>query len=423
MLCKTFFVYYTAFFVAWQGLCNIFPEKGDKNRKKSKKSPKNFKLCLEKRYEMVYTITARDQYAEVAPLNGRVNRMKKMKVAVIGYGGMGGWHVDRILKSDVAELAGIYDIRRERSELAQSRGIRAYTSLRELLQDEEIELVTVAIPNDAHEDVVVKALNAGKNVICEKPVALSLESLDRMIAAAEKNGVRFTTHQNRRWDVDYLAMQQIHDSGELGKVISLESRVFGSRGIPSDWRCEKVHGGGMLYDWGIHLIDQALMIFGFDGIESVYCICDHITNKEVDDGFRLDLNFKSGQRATVEIGTYNFIQMPRFYLRAEKGSALISDWREEAQVVRCTHWHESEVLPVETAAGLTKTMAPRDHITTETYSLPKPASDVHDFYRNFIKAIRGEGEQFVTHAQMRTDLKVILAAFESAETGKVVKFN
>ena len=381
-----------------------------------KKERKWFILCMIK-----ITLAVR---RSLLPRTGKrmVYIMKKMKVAVIGYGGMGGWHTEKLLKSDVAELAGVYDIRRERNELAESRGIHAYGSFREVLQDPEVELLTVAVPNDAHEDVVVKALNAGKNVICEKPVALSLESLNRMIEAAERNGVHFSTHQNRRWDVDYLAMKQIHDSGEIGRVINIESRIHGSRGIPSDWRGEKVHGGGMLYDWGIHLIDQMLMIFGFDQIESVFCICDHITNQEVDDGFRLDINFKNGQRATVEVGTYNFIAMPRFYMRAEKGSAMISDWREEALVDRCTHWHESEVLPVETAAGLTKTMAPRDSITTETYRVPKPQSDVHDYYRNFIKAIRGEGEQLVTYDQMRTDLKVILAAFESAETGKTVTF-
>lgn len=378
-------------------------------------------MCVLKNFAKRFILYIKKQAGErsAAKKDGRI--MKKMKVAVVGYGGMGGWHTEKLLKSDVAELAGIYDIRRERNELAESRGIHAYGSLRELLQDSEVELVTVAVPNDAHEDVVVKALNAGKNVICEKPVALSLESLNRMIEAAEKNHVHFSTHQNRRWDVDYLAMKQVHDSGELGKVINVESRIHGSRGIPSDWRGEKVHGGGMLYDWGIHLIDQMLMIFGFENVESVYCICDHITNQEVDDGFRLDLNFKNGQRATVEVGTYNFIAMPRFYMRAEKGSALITDWREETQVVKCTHWHESEVLPVETAAGLTKTMAPRDGITTDTYRVPKPQSDVHDYYRNFIATIRGEATQCVTYDQMRTDLRVILAAFESAKEGKIVK--
>ncbi len=347
--------------------------------------------------------------------------MKKMKVAVVGYGGMGGWHVEHLLKSDVAELAGVYDIDEERNELARSRGIHAYSTYEELLADESVELITVAIPNDDHEKVVVAGLNAGKNVICEKPVALSMESLDRMIAAAEANGVRFSTHQNRRWDMDFLSMKQIAESGEIGQVINLESRINGSRGIPSDWRGKKEHGGGMLYDWGIHLIDQALMIFGFDEVKSVYCICDNITNKEVDDGFRLDLNFKNGQRATVEVGTYNFIAMPRFYMRAEDGTAIINEWREEAKVAACKYWHENDVRPVKTAAGLTKTMAPRDDVTTRTYSVAKPASDVHDYYRHFINAIRTGCEQDVTYAQMRTDLAVILAAFKSVESGRIVE--
>jgi predicted dehydrogenase len=108
-------------------------------------------------------------------------------------------------------------------------------------------------------------------------------------------------------------------------------------------------------------------------------------------------------------------------MRAEKGTALITDWREDAQVVKCKHWHENDVLPVKTAAGLTKTMAPRDEVTTDTYRVAKPKSDVHDYYRHFVAAIRGEGEQDVTHEQMRTDLKIILAAFESAETGMPVE--
>ncbi len=343
-----------------------------------------------------------------------------MRVAVVGYGGMGGWHAEHLLTSDVATLAGIYDIKEERCELARSRGIYAYPSYESLLADKSVELITVAIPNDVHEEVVIAALNAGKNVICEKPVTLSLESLERMIAAAEKNGVRFSTHQNRRWDVDYLAMKQIYDSGEIGKVINVESRIHGSRGIPSDWRGEREHGGGMLYDWGIHLIDQILMIFGWD-VKAVNCGCDHITNQEVDDGFRLELLFQSGQRALIEVGTYNFIAMPRFYMRAEKGSALITDWREEAKVVKCKYWHENDVLPVKTAAGLTKTMAPRDEVTTDTYSIPRPASDVHDYYRHFIKAIREGVEQDVTYDQMRTDLQIILAAFQSAELGRPVE--
>lgn len=346
--------------------------------------------------------------------------MKKY-AAVIGYGGMGGWHTQHLLKSDVFELAGIYDIKEERRALAESRGIHAYATREELLADPRIELVTIATPNDTHEEIAIAALRAGKNVICEKPVTLSMESLERMISVAKECGKIFTVHQNRRFDVDYLAMKQLHDSGEIGDVIRLESRVHGSRGIPSDWRGKKEYGGGMLYDWGIHLIDQVLMVLGWD-VDTVRCRMDHITNTEVDDGFQLEITFKSGAFAYVELGTYNFIPLPRFYMKGTKGTALITDWREETQVVKCKHWHESDVLPVETAAGLTKTMAPRDSVTVDEYRLPRPASDVHDYYRNIAQAIDGKATQLVTHEQMRIDLRLIQCAFESAERGETVPF-
>lgn len=345
--------------------------------------------------------------------------MKKCKLAVIGYGGMGGWHVQHALDSDVVELAGIYDILPEKRQLAESRGIHAYNSYEEVLADPAVELLTVAIPNDQHESVCIRGLEAGKNVISEKPVTLNTASLQRMFDAADKAGRLFTVHQNRRWDVDFLAMKHLKETGELGDFIRIESRIHGSRGIPSDWRGIKQYGGGMLYDWGVHLIDQILQLFP-QPVTAIDCRFDHITNKEVDDGFRLDMTFEDGKTAYVEVGTYNFIAMPRFYLRAEKGTALISDWREPCQVVKCTHWHESEVLPVETAAGLTKTMAPRDGLTTETYELERPHSDVHDFYRNVVKAIAGEEPQLVTHPQMMRVLQVIEAAFRSAETNQVV---
>ena len=143
----------------------------------------------------------------------------------------------------------------------------------------------------------------------------------------------------------------------------------------------------------------------------------------MDDGFKLELAFASGKTAHVEVGTYNFIAMPRFYLQCEKGTAMITDWREKCQVVRCDHWHESEVLPVETAAGLTKTMAPRDSVTTTTYELERPASDVHDFYRNVCRAIDGKEEQLVTHPQMMRVLRVIEAAFASVEQGQKIPFS
>ena len=331
----------------------------------------------------------------------------KHNLCVIGYGGMGGgFHAKNALTSDVVNLAGIYDVSPQKREEARAKGIHAYESIEEILNDESVDLITVAIPNDAHHDTVVKNLLGVKNVICEKPVAMSSQELAEMIEAAEKSGKIFTVHQNRRWDVDFLAMKKLHDSGELGKVFNIESRIQGSRGVPTDWRGKKAHGGGMLLDWGVHLIDQMLQLHT-EKIEKVYCRFDHITNQA---------------RAYIEVGTCNFISLPRFYMQGDKGTALIKDWTENMQVVKCKQWEEEGVLPIQVASGLTKTMAPRNELTTDTYEVPLPDSDVHDFYRNVCAAIEGKEELHVKIDQVMRVFKVMEAAIESAETGNPVYF-
>ncbi len=341
------------------------------------------------------------------------------KIAVIGYGGQGAWHCGQILKSDVCTLAGTYDIREVRRNAAAANGIHVYESNEALLADPEVDAVVIATPNDFHEPLVIAGLEAGKHVICEKPVEMSVASVDRMIAAAKKAGKLFTVHHNRRWDVDFLAMKQLAASGEIGKVLCLESRVHGSRGIPSDWRGEKEHGGGMILDWGIHLIDQVLQIFK-QKIVRLYCTCSHITNNEVDDGFKLEMYFDGDLSVHVEVGTSNFIGLPRFYMIGRDGAALIPDWGQPARVVWCHNYNEKEVVPVVTAAGITKTMAPRNEQSISEKSIPQPHADVHDYYRNWVRAIDGECEQIVTHHQMMVDMKIMEAAFESDRTGMPV---
>ena len=151
-------------------------------------------------------------------------------------------------------------------------------------------------------------------------------------------------------------------------------------------------------------------------IVKVYCENTNITTDEVDDGFNLRLTFESGKKATIEVGTYNFIALPRFYMQARGGSALIEDWQKKCKVSRLKAWCEKEVLPVQTAAGITKTMAPRDEITLDSYEIERPTSDVHDFYRNYVAAIDGKEEQLIKNEEVRRVLLVMENAFRSNDS-------
>ena len=219
--------------------------------------------------------------------------MCKKRVAVVGYGGMGSWHVNKMMLSDVVECAGIWDIKEVRRDIALQKGLHVYASLEDLLSDKTVDIVTIATPNDVHAEIAIKAMKAGKHVISEKPVCMNHVELQKIFDVSNKTGMLFTTHQNRRWDCDYLIMKELYQSGKLGEVFTIESRYQGSRGIPGDWRGEHKHGGGMMLDWGVHLIDQIMCMTEGHEVVKIYCRCDHITNNEVDDGFKLDRFGKS----------------------------------------------------------------------------------------------------------------------------------
>ena len=107
-------------------------------------------------------------------------------------------------------------------------------------------------------------------------------------------------------------------------------------------------------------------------------------------------------------------------MQTRSGSALIEDWQKKCQVARLKAWNEKEVLPVQTAAGITKTMAPRDELTIDSYEIERPTSDVHDFYRNYTAAIDGKCEQLIKNCEVRRVLLVMEAAFKSAESGSAI---
>ncbi len=348
--------------------------------------------------------------------------MEKKNLVIIGFGGMGGgFHTRHALASDVVNLLGIYDSKSERRQAAREQGIFAYETLEDVLKDDRVDLVTIATPNDTHKELAIAAMAAGKHVICEKPVAMNTQELAEMIAASKQYNRLFTVHQNRRWDVDILAIKQIYDQKLLGKTFLIESRIQGSRGIPGDWRKEEKHGGGMMLDWGVHLIDQALMVIN-EKVVKIYAKYDYITKEEVEDGFSLDLTFESGLVYHIETKTHNYLKLPRFYMLGMNGSALISDWTERAHIAVCKQWSESNVTPVVTAAGLTKTMAPRDEKTMDEFDLEIPTSDVHDFYRNVCRTIDGKEEQIVRHDQVMRVFRIMEAAKQSSKKGMPLDF-
>ena len=350
--------------------------------------------------------------------------MKENKIVygLIGFGGMGKWHTEILENVPEIELAGIYDIKEEKRKLAEEAGFHTYEKEEAMLADESIDVILVATPNDTHRPIALRAMEAGKNVIVEKPATLSLKELTELEDMAGKTGQFLTVHQNRRWDEDLLTVREILKDQTMGEIFRIESRVHGSRGIPGDWRKEKAHGGGMVLDWGVHLFDQIFRLTGERRLKTVYATLTNVTNQEVDDGFTAVLRFEGGLEVLVEVGTNNFISLPRWYVLGENGSAVVEDWDLSGKIVKAFSEEEKEIVPVRTAAGLTKTMAPRREDTIRVEELPRVPGDIADFNRNVAAVLlRGE-EPAVKLPEVKRVMRLMETVFESAEKNHVMDF-
>lgn len=374
------------------------------------------------------------------------------RIAIIGCGGMGGGHAvaigsgtgnavwkaessqeadkinvisDHSLDTDISKklsLAGVYDINPKRIAWAKKRGFSVYNSYEELLKDDSVDIVLIATPNHLHREEAIQAMRAGKHVLCEKPVMITSEDMKAVMEVSRETGKVFYPRQNRRWDPDFLMVQKIYEEKLIGNVFRIESRVHGSRGIPGDWRGKKECGGGMLLDWGVHILDRMLALIPCK-ITSVYCQLSHVTNDEVDDGFTAYLNFKNGVGLVIEVGTCNFISLPLWYIAGDHGSAVIQNWNCDGHMVQLSSWEDKDAAPILAGAGLTKTMAPRTDSSLKTYPLPKVKFDHNELYSNLADTIDGTAEQIVTMEHALRVIRLMETLRESSKKNEVLRFD
>lgn len=184
-----------------------------------------------------------------------------IKTVVVGYGLAGrAFHAPLIRRQSGLSLYGV--VARDltvRAEAVAESGARGFASLDEALADSTVQLVVIATPHDSHAELAVRALDAGKDCVVDKVMALSSAEADRMIAARDRSGRMLSVFHNRRWDWDYLTVKKALESGRIGRPLLIESSVC-RHAAPRSWRGRMQSAGSILHDWGAHLVDQALRL-------------------------------------------------------------------------------------------------------------------------------------------------------------------
>jgi scyllo-inositol 2-dehydrogenase (NADP+) len=194
----------------------------------------------------------------------RFNDASEIKVGVVGYGGafnMGRHHLAEMQKAGMTPVA-VCEIDPERRKAAEQDypGIQAYANLSQMLKQSDVRLVTIITPHNTHAKLALTCLKAGRHVVVEKPMAVTTAECDAMIAEARKSGVVLSTYHNRHWDGCILEAVRRIGSGAIGEIVRIEAHM-GGWGQPRDWwRSSRSISGGILYDWGVHLLEYTLQL-------------------------------------------------------------------------------------------------------------------------------------------------------------------
>lgn len=270
---------------------------------------------------------------EVCELLGSLGlSLSTVRVGLLAYGAIGDEHNRAVLATPGMTMTAVCDTNADRLEAALRICPQAQTfsDANEMLSSGAIDLVVVSTPPNSHFDWAKRALSQGIHVVLEKPMALSPDQCDELLALAGESELLLVVYQNRRYDLDFLTMKQVIDSGEIGEVFHYESFVGGYSKPCSFWHSEAAVSGGAIFDWGSHFIDQILSIVParvshVSGLNQKR-VWSHVTNA---DHAQVTINFDDGVQATFVNSDLAAARKPKFYALGTRG-AIVGDWDTSA---------------------------------------------------------------------------------------------
>ena len=347
--------------------------------------------------------------------------MKKVRCAVVGLGAIGPTHVEAITRLEETELAAVCDIVREKAEaMAAKHGCKAYDDFDTMLQDPDIDLVHVCLPSGMHANFGIRAAKAGKHVLVEKPIDVTLEAAQRLVDACRDAGVVLSCISQHRFDPDFVKAKEGLEQGLFGKPVFGGSYTKWYRSQQyydsGDWRGTwELDGGGALMNQSVHYVDMVQYLVGEVEEVTAYAGCLAHERIEVEDTATAILKFKNGALGTLEGHT---VAIPGFHTRLDvygtEGSFIIEndklrEWRPKDTIGEGGFYGEvrdaDQQKPGDTGAG--------------------SAAIAGSSHQRQIQIVAQEiltgGAPAITGEDAMKPLAIVLAVYRSAREGHAVK--
>ena len=332
-----------------------------------------------------------------------------IRTALIGLGNSGQFyhlpHLSERERFDLRVVVAEHD--ESAGRIAQLLGAEASTDWRSVVARSDIELVVIALPHSLHHAVTLAALEHGKHVLVEKPMALTVAHADEMLDAARHSGTMLMVHHQRRWEADFVAILDSIRSGEIGdvwRVVVARSHQGryrkASAHSPHDgaematWAEELERGGGISQVVGPHPVDH-LLTLADSAVASVNAKVHYSDGDEVEDWIGIDVGFSSGVTGRVDVFRWSGIAPPRFAVYGTKGTAVSESSTE---------------VNVKLHNGRNRRMS----------GLPVPGILGDEIYDDIFQAIRNGRDPRLTAFDARAVVEVLDMSRRSAESGGVL---
>jgi predicted dehydrogenase len=342
-------------------------------------------------------------------------------IGIIGCGKIADYHIDTYKKDKRVDLKAVADM----NEIVAKRTSKryrikdCYTDYRDLLEREDIDIVSVCVPNFLHYEVASNTILSGKNVLVEKPFTLKTEDAKKLINQALKRPVKLGVVQNKRYNSATQKAKAIVENGDLADIYLADFRLIlpgpniGRKG--SSWTFDPTKsGGGALMDLGVHMVDLIRWMLG--DVSNVYATTSSFFEAlEVDCFASAILKMKSGALCSLEVGWLSSYQDDAITLWGTAGTLIIEPWFSYNEIIRGNRNPVSRTYAVN--KSLAKTILMYILKTDET------AESHYRLIRDFITSVVYDGSPPVTGEDGLEAIKIINAMYESAKAKKEVEIN
>jgi scyllo-inositol 2-dehydrogenase (NADP+) len=343
--------------------------------------------------------------------------MNPINVGLAGYGFSGqSFHRPLLQHSNNYKIHTVMSSNKENVQ-KDLGDVNVVPTLDDLLR-EDIELVVITTPNHLHYDMIKQSLLAGKHVVVEKPFVTKSREGEELIQLAEEKGLLLSVFHNRRWDADFLTIRKLMENRQLGDVTTYEAHFDRYRPAVKDrWKENKIEGGGVLYDLGAHLIDQALVLFG----KPHWVFADVFSQRDpekAEDYFQITFGYE-----TARIGLYSRSIVlepgPRYQVHGRKGSFVKYGMdRQEADLKDgLDPYSETWGKEDEETWG---TLSLMEGESVNTVALPSEKGDYTQYYQGIHQAIRNNQTPPVRASEALDVIRIIEACKQSADEKKAV---